>query len=57
MKKPLIHLIKNDKSIKHYLKKFTKKQMEILNNRERYTGIAAKKAEMICGHWKKELRL
>ena len=57
MKKPLIQLIKNDKSIQKYLKKFTKRQMEILNNPENYKGIAAEKTEMICEHWKRELKL
>ena len=56
-RKPLIQLIKNDKSIRHYLKKFDKNQIEIINNPGKYTGIAAKKTETVCGHWKKELRL
>ncbi|MBI2656297.1 adenylosuccinate lyase [Candidatus Woesearchaeota archaeon] len=56
-KKPLMQLVKSDNSIKQYLKKFNKKQLEILNNPEKYTGIAAKKAEMICEYWKKELKL
>lgn len=56
-KKPLIQLVKSDRTIQSYLKKFTKKQMEILNNAENYTGIAAKKTEMVCAEWKKELRL
>ena len=56
-KKPLIQLIKNDKSIKPYFKKFTKKQLEIINNPEKYTGISAKKTELVCGHWRSELKL
>ncbi len=56
-KKPLIQLIKNDKSIQAYLKKFNKRQLEILNNPEKYTGIAAEKTEMVCERWKKELKL
>ena len=56
-KKPLIQLIRNDKSIQLYLKKFNKKQLETLNNPEKYAGIAVKKTEMICNYWKKELRL
>ena len=31
-KKSLIELVKKDKSIQHYLKKFNKKQLEIINN-------------------------
>ena len=56
-KQSLLSLIKKDKSIQAYFKKFSKKQLEILNNAEKYTGIAAKKTEMICEYWKKELRL
>ena len=56
-RKPLIQLVKNDKSIKPYFKKFNKKQLEIISNPEKYVGIAAKKAEMVCEHWKKEFGL
>ncbi|MDP3766277.1 MAG: lyase family protein [Nanoarchaeota archaeon] len=56
-KKPLIQLVKNDKSIKQYLKKFNKRQLGILNNPEKYTGVSAKKTEMVCERWKKELGL
>ena len=56
-KKPLILLVKSDKAMQKYLKKFSKKQLEILNNPEKYTGIAAKKTEMVCEYWKRELRL
>ncbi len=52
-KRPLKTLVKEDKSLKPYLKKFTKKQLEILNNPEKYTGIASKKTEDICSYWKK----
>ena len=55
--KPLIQLVKSDKSIKKYLKQFNKKQLEILNNSEKYVGIAAKKTEMVCEKWMKELNL
>ena len=56
-KKPLIELVKKDKSIQSYIKKFTKKQLEIINNPEKYMGIASKKTEMICEYWKKEFNL
>ena len=56
-KKPLIQLVKKDKSIRQYLKKLNKKQLEIINNPEKYIGIAAKKTEMVCEYWKKELNL
>jgi adenylosuccinate lyase len=55
--KRLIDLVKKDKTIQPYIKKFNKKQLEILNNAENYTGIAAKKTEIICEEWKKNLNL
>ncbi|MFH0868294.1 MAG: lyase family protein [Candidatus Woesearchaeota archaeon] len=54
-KKTLKELIKKDQSLKEYLKKFNKKQLDILNNPEKYTGIASKKTEDICSFWKKNL--
>ncbi len=56
-KKPLKEIVKKDDSIKEYLDKFTKKQLKIINNPEKYLGIAEKKTEKICELWKKELRL
>ncbi len=56
-KKPLIQLVKNDKTIQIYLRKFSKKQLDILYNPEKYIGIAAKKTEMVCEQWRKEFRI
>lgn len=56
-KKPLMTLVKKDKSVQAYLRKFDKKQIEILNNPEKYVGLAEKKTEMVCNYWKKNLRL
>jgi adenylosuccinate lyase len=56
-KRPLKDIIKKDKAIRGYLAKFTKKQLDVINNPEKYLGIAAKKAEKVCNFWKKELRL
>src|SRR3989338_10216103 len=47
-KKPLMQLVKNDRTIRKYLKQFSKKQIKILDNPEKYTGIAAEKTEMVC---------
>ena len=52
-RKPLTKVIKQDDSLKPYFKKFTKKQLEIINNPGKYTGIASKKTEDICKFWKK----
>jgi adenylosuccinate lyase len=54
---PLIELVKKDNSIQKYLKKFSKRQLNIMYNAEKYTGIAAKKTEIVCDFWKKELRI
>ena len=56
-KKPLIELVKKDKTIQAYFKKFNKKQIEILENPEKYTGIASEKTEITCDYWKKELKI
>ncbi len=56
-KKPLMELIKNDKPIQPYLKKFSKKQTEIISNTEKYVGIASRKTEIVCGQWKREFKI
>ncbi|MEK6947306.1 MAG: lyase family protein [Nanoarchaeota archaeon] len=56
-KVPLIELVKKDKSIQPYLKKLSKRQLDILYNPENYIGIASRKTEMVCGQWKLKLKL
>ena len=56
-RKPLIELVRKDKPIQPYLKKLSRKQLEIINNPEKYTGIASRKAEMVCEKWKKEFKI
>ncbi|MEA2037764.1 MAG: lyase family protein [Nanoarchaeota archaeon] len=56
-KKPFRELLFKDKELEHYLTKFNKKQIEVLKNPERYTGISSKKVEKICRFWEKELRI
>lgn len=55
--KPFRELLFRDNSLKPYLKKFNRKQIEILKNPENYVGIAAKKAEEISWFWKEKLRI
>ncbi len=55
--KPFRELLFKDSSLKAYFSKFTKKQIEILKNPEKYIGIASSKVEKICGFWKKELKI
>jgi len=56
-KKPLQEVIKQEESLKPYLRKFNKEQLKIINNPENYVGIASKKAEIVCRYWKRELKL
>ncbi|MDD5148745.1 MAG: lyase family protein [Candidatus ainarchaeum sp.] len=56
-KKPMQELIPHEKSLVPYLKKFSKKQLEIIENPEKYTGFAVQKTEKIIAHWKKELKI
>lgn len=57
MKKPLQEIIKKEKTLQPYLKKFNKEQLRIISEPENYTGIAARKAEKVCEFWKKELKV
>ena len=56
-KKPLAEIIKKEKSLQPYLKKFNKEQLKIINNPENYIGIASRKTESVCWYWKKELKM
>jgi adenylosuccinate lyase len=55
--KTFTELFFDKKELHNYIKKFNKKQIDILKNPEQYTGIASKKAEHVCKFWKKELNL
>jgi len=57
LKKPLQEIIKKEKSLQPYLKKFTKEQIRIISEPENYVGIASKKAEKVCEFWKMELKI
>ena len=57
LKKPLQEIIKKEKSLQPYLKKFTKEQIRIISEPENYVGIASKKAEKVCEFWKMELKV
>lgn len=55
--KKLLDLVKEDAKIQPYIKKFSKKQIEVVENIEKYTGIASKKTQIICEFWKEELKI
>lgn len=56
-KKPLQEIIKKESSLKPYLRKFKKEQLRIINKPENYVGIASRKTESVCRHWKKEMKI
>jgi len=56
-KKKFIDLFFKDNSLKKYIDKFTKNQIQILKDPENYTGLCAKKVDIACDKWKKELKL
>lgn len=43
------------KDFSPYFKKFTPKQVDILKNPQKYTGLSAKKTEDVCSFWGKRL--
>ena len=48
-------LVLKDKELKPYLDKFTKDQLEIIKNPEKYLGIAEKKVLETCKGWEEKL--
>ncbi|HLD87168.1 MAG TPA: lyase family protein [Candidatus Nanoarchaeia archaeon] len=48
-------LVRKDRSIAPYLSTFSRSQMEVINNPQKYTGICERKTERICNHWKRRL--
>ena len=56
-KKSFQDVLMNDAVAEPYLKKLTKQQLQLLQNPELYTGIAARKTEKVCVYWEKELRI
>jgi adenylosuccinate lyase len=54
--KPLRELVEADLEIAEYLQQFTSEQRESVFNPEKYTGIAAEKAEKIVKYWEGVLK-
>ncbi|MFH1588072.1 MAG: lyase family protein [Candidatus Diapherotrites archaeon] len=53
---PLLELAFVDNELIPFLDKLTKKELELLMNPHKYTGLSEKKTVKICGFWKKELK-
>ncbi len=49
---PLQDLAFDNAKLKPYLKKFTKQQLAVIKDPEKYTGASAKKVEKVCNYWK-----
>lgn len=39
-----------------FIGKFSRKELELVKNPEKYTGLASKKTEQVCAYWKKRLK-
>jgi adenylosuccinate lyase len=55
--KRLIDIFEGKPELREYAKKIPAGQRAILANAEKYTGLAEKKTEAVCAHWKKELKI
>jgi len=54
--KPIMSFFSTEPELRDYWEKFTPEQREVLENPEKYTGIAAQKAEKVCSYWKQLLQ-
>jgi len=54
--RPILHFMQNEPELKHYYDKFTKEQIAILEDPEKYIGKSAEKTEEVCNYWKNNLR-
>jgi len=55
--KTLLELAKENKSTASFIKKFSKKEISLLEKPETYTGLSEKKTIEVCVFWKKNLKL
>ncbi len=56
-RKPLIEVAEANEGIARFLKKFTPEQRTVIRDPRKYVGLASKKAQAACAHWKKALKL
>ncbi len=52
----ILEIAMKDPELHGFIKKFSKKEIEIIKNPKNYTGIAERKTEKICDYWKKRLK-
>ena len=53
--KGLVELMKADRGLAKYIGNFSKDELRLLENPERYIGLSVRKTEQVCGYWKKKL--
>lgn len=52
---PLQDIAFADKKLAPYLKKFSKEQISVIKDPEKYIGASVKKVDVVCSYWKKAL--
>ena len=55
--KTVMELAKADSDLNQFFEKIDPKQLAILNDPEKYTGIAEKKTLQVCKYWKTQFRI
>ncbi len=55
--KSITKLLEEDRELRNYYNKFSEGQKQLLENPEKYTGLATEKAQVVCSFWRKELNL
>lgn len=55
--KSVIELAKADSDLKQFFEKIDPKQLAILNDPEKYTGVAEKRTLQVCKYWKTQFRI
>ena len=56
-KSTLMAEARKSRTLEPFLKKFSRKELRLLQNPGLYTGISAKKTEKVCSYWKKQLKI
>ncbi len=54
--KSISGLAQRDPELAPFLKKFSRKEKQLLENPETYVGLAVKKTEEVCSYWKKRFK-
>ncbi len=55
--KTVMELVQADSDLKKFFEKIRPQQLAILNDPEKYTGVAEKRTVSVCSYWKSEFKL